>query len=197
LKRSVAVGLTIAAGAAAWYALAPSARDEEIAGNLYTDPQSCAADGRYTRDQCITAAVNANEAHQQSAPRYATQADCLADFPGSTCQPLYQTGGGPSLFVPAMAGFVVAATVASAMSAPSAVPVYRTCRNDADPQACRSGGSVGGGAYYTGSGSAVSRGSSGSSVSLARSGFTSAPSTATLSRGGFGARAAAHGGGHS
>jgi len=204
VKRSVAVGLTLAAGAAAsWYILAPSGGDAEINGQLYKDTDACAADGRYTRDECISAFVNASEQHQQSAPRYATKEDCEADFAGSTCQPLHQTvADATPAFIPAMAGVVIAAgaagIVGSALAAtPAAVPVYRTCPPGTNPYYCRSSSYSGGWFFYSGGGYRVSyAGNASSGVSLARASFGSSHSTGTLARGGFGARAAAHGGGH-
>ena len=203
MKRSVAVGLTLAAGAvASWYALAPDSGDAEINGQLYKDTDACSADGRYTRDECISAFVNASEQHQQSAPRYATKDDCEADFAGSTCEPLHQTvANAAPAFIPAMAGVVIAAgaagVVGSALAAtPAALPVYRTCPTGTDPYTCRSSHYSGGWFFYSGGGYRVSGygGASSSSVSLARASFGGSASSATLSRGGFGARAAAHGG---
>ena len=204
MKRSVAVGLTLAAGAAAaWYNIHGTGQ-AEVTGQLYTDADSCSADARYSRDECLTAFVNASEQHQQTAPRYASKADCEADFAGSACEPLHQTvaGAAPS-FIPVMAGVVIAAGVASAAgaaaaaAAPTTMPVYRSCQPATDQRACRSSSYWGGGgAYYTGGGYRVRSGGSGATVSVARASFTARPSTVTLSRGGFGARAAAFGHGH-
>jgi len=196
VKRSVAVGLTLAAGVASWYVIAPGSGQGEVSGQLYTDADACSADARYTRDQCLTAFVSASATHEETAPRYATAADCEADFPGTRCEPLHQTvAGAAPAFIPAMAGVVLAAGAVGALTAaPAALPVYRTCPPGTDPRTC--GASVGsggvGGAYYTSGGYRVSSRGPGGGVSVARASFTARPGTATLARGGFGARAAGH-----
>jgi uncharacterized protein YgiB involved in biofilm formation len=195
VKRSVAVGLMLAAGAAAsWYAI--TTRQSEAKGQLYADADACTLDGRFTRDECITAFVQAADQHQQTAPRYASKTDCEADFAGSACEPLHQTvAGATPAFVPAMAGVVMAAGLAGAIAVtPTVMPVYRTCSTSRDPAYCRSPHYSGGWFFYSGGGYRVTSAGTGSTVSVARASFGGAPSTATLSRGGFGARAAAHGG---
>jgi uncharacterized protein YgiB involved in biofilm formation len=205
VKRSVAVGLTLAAGAvASWYVIAPGTSQGEVKGQLYTDADACSADARFSRDECLSAFVGAAEKHQQTAPRYATKADCEADFTGSACEPLHQTvAGAAPAFIPAMAGVVIAAGVAGAAATaiaatgPTAMPVYRSCQPAPDPRYCRSSSYWSGGAFfYTSSGYRVTSGGTGSNVSLARASFTATPSTRTLSRGGFGMRAAGFGHGH-
>jgi uncharacterized protein YgiB involved in biofilm formation len=100
-----------------------------------------------------------------------------------------------SLFVPTMAGFLVGRALST--SALSAEPVYRSCTQSTDPNECRrsSGGSGfsggGGGGFFTRAGYRVSTAGTGPSATVSSGAFSSAPKSATLSRGGFGARAAA------
>jgi uncharacterized protein YgiB involved in biofilm formation len=180
----------VGAGAVALIAydyLAPS-RSDNVSGNIFSSADQCAASSQYDRQQCTMAYNAATEANEHSAPRYASQADCDAEFSTSACHvlPAVVPIAGAAVFAPAMAGFIIGSGVGAAL----ATPVYQTCPRSPGTQDCYSNSSSG---YYTGSGARVYRTGSGSSATVSRSAF-SAPgsvSSPTLSRGGFGARAAA------
>jgi uncharacterized protein YgiB involved in biofilm formation len=191
-KRSQNILLGIAGvGAVALLAydyLGPSA-SADVGGNLFSSIDQCAASGQYDRRQCTMAFNAATEAHEHSAPRYASQADCEAEFSTSACHSLpaaVPIAGAAGVFVPSMAGFVIGSGISAAL----ATPVYQTCPRTPGTQDCRSSSGSG---FYTGSGFRVFRSASGSSATVSRAAF-SAPgsvSSPTLSRGGFGARASA------
>lgn len=178
------------------YTSSPSG-DDTVTGDLFTSVDQCAAGGRYDRQECSDAFESANRDHEQTAPRFGSEADCEAEFSAGGCRevaPLPSTGtvANTASFIPVMTGVVIATGIANAIS--SALPVYRSCSNDPNQNNCRS---TGGGGFYTGSGYGFYRSGAGSSVSFSRSAF-SPSSSATLARGGFGARAlaiAAHIGG--
>jgi hypothetical protein len=97
-----------------------------------------------------------------------------------------------------MAGFLLANALNSGYAAQ---PLYRPCSDPNDPR-CRgssfaggSSGSSGGRWFFTSTGERVATGAG--STEVGRSAFTGHGSAATLSRGGFGARAASMGGGRS
>jgi len=196
-KRSAVVGLSlIGAYLGVSYYLGSYQRNDAVAADLFTNPQQCAASGRYDRAQCDNAYAEASRVNQQSAPRYKSLADCEADFSPGACDRVpptsaVSTAPTATLFAPVMAGFVIGGA-AAALATPAAQPVYRSCAGQQDPRNCISG-SVASGAtsrFFTGAGYSVTSTGSGSSVSISRSAFSASASSATLSRGGFGARAA-------
>src|SRR5262249_44622561 len=129
---------------------------------------------------------------ERAAPRYTSLADCVAEFGAGSCHSITPSSGSASItsiFVPAMAGFLIGNAVAG-LTQP-AQPVYRRCDPNqdrcSDPYTSNRSYH---GYYYTHGGYRVSTSGAGSSASVARSAFTTASASPTLSRGGFGARAA-------
>lgn len=197
MKRSTAITL-LGAGVAAWAGINYFS-DDSVSAAAYENVQQCAADGR-PREACERAFAQANEEHQKSAPHYARREDCEAEFGSGACSTLPGAPGGSagSFFVPAMAGFLLANALNSGYAAQ---PLYRPCSDANDPR-CRgssfSGGTAGGSGgrwFFTSTGERVATG--GGTTTVERSAFTGHGSVATLSRGGFGARAASMGGGRS
>lgn len=176
------------------------------AEQLFTDASSCAAQADPAH--CAEGFEQAKEEHSRTAPRFPDKAACEATGTGCVEDP-----AAPGLFLPVMAGFMLSRL----LSGPSvrSTPLYAgpnpDCRANPQAPACRSGGGGGGGSatsyYYAGRGyygSAPSAGfTSGGYVPLARSpsappAFSTSslgrtPSVSTISRGGFGASASAHG----
>lgn len=201
MKRSAAIKLAMmGAGVSAVAALAFCDNDS-VSAATYESVDQCAAGG-LTRDACERAFDEARAEHLSASPRYAKREDCEAEFGADGCLMMpqsapNQTDTAAALFVPAMAGFLLANAAGSAFSAQ---PLYRACHESNDPR-CRNatgggsggyyGGSGGGSRWlYTASGDRVSPGSG--PVSVGRSVFTNHPSSLTLARGGFGARASLH-----
>jgi uncharacterized protein YgiB involved in biofilm formation len=203
MKRSEAIRLVLmGAGLTAVVALSYcNDASDAVAAGAFENVDQCAASGKYTRDACQQAAADAAKEHLQSAPRFAKREDCEAEFGANACATLPGAAAQPgvsasSVFVPVMAGFLLANAVGSYR----AQPLYRPCDGGAanpDPQCRRasgfwsggnSGSSSGGRSFYTSSGTRI--GQSTGEVSVERSTFSSRGSSATLSRGGFGARAA-------
>ena len=205
MKRSAAIKLAMmGAGVTAVAALAFCDNDS-VSAATYESVDQCAAGG-LARDACERAFNEARAEHLRASPRYAKREDCEAEFGADGCLMMpqsapNQTDTAATLFVPAMAGFLLANAAGSAFSAQ---PLYRACHESNDPR-CRSssggstggyygGGGSGGGSggrwLYTASGERVSPGSG--PVSVGRSVFTNHPSSLTLARGGFGARASLH-----
>jgi uncharacterized protein YgiB involved in biofilm formation len=200
MKRSDAVRLALlGAGASAFIAYdiyTTSGGDaEEVPADLYTSVEQCRSGGRYSGDQCAKAYADSSAIDAQKAVTYTKREDCEADFTSGGCHEVTANTAAPSggYFAPTMAGFLVGALATSALRSE---PVYRSCTDAANPGDCRStsggGGSAGGGAhFFTRSGFRVTPTGSGASASVSSAAFASAPRSATLSRGGFGARAAA------
>jgi uncharacterized protein YgiB involved in biofilm formation len=205
MKRSEVVRLAlIGVSASAVIALevwSNAGGEEEVSADLFSSPELCKSSGRYLPGQCEQAYADATKLDAQKAITYKSREDCEADFtPGGCHEVTAATSSGSgslsSLFVPTMAGFLVGHALANA--ALPAEPVYRSCAQSADPDDCRrssGGGGVaggrGGGGFFTRSGYRVRTSGAGSSAVVSSGAFSSAPKSATLSRGGFGARAAA------
>jgi uncharacterized protein YgiB involved in biofilm formation len=197
MKRSTAITL-LGAGVAAWAGISYFS-DDTVSAAAYENVGQCTADGR-SREACERAFAQASDEHQKAAPHYARREDCEAEFGSGACTtPAAAPGSAAgSFFVPAMAGFLLANAFYSSYPAQ---PLYRPCSDPNDPR-CRasgfSGGSAGGSGgrwFFTSTGERVSTGAGRTEVG--RSAFTGHGSVATLARGGFGARAASFGGGHS
>jgi uncharacterized protein YgiB involved in biofilm formation len=205
MKRSDAVRLAlIGVGAGTLIALEmwSTGGEETVAADLFTSPDLCKSSGRYAAGQCEQAYADAAKLDEQKAITYKSREDCEADFTPGGCHEVTAAGSSgsgslSSLFVPTMAGFLIGRALST--SAPPAEPVYRSCTQSTDPNECRrssggggfSGGGGGGGGFFTRSGYRVSTAGTGSSAAVSSGAFSSAPRSATLSRGGFGARAAA------
>lgn len=197
MKRSQAVNLVMMGLGLTAVVLLWEGEEDSVAAAAYESVDQCAASGRYSRDACQQAFGEAKDAHQRSAPRYSRREDCEAEFGANACTalpPADAAAPGPtaaSLFVPAMAGFLLANAVTSGYAAQ---PIYRPCTPDSSDPQCRRSGTTGGGGgarwFYTGTGARVS--SAPGQVAVERAAFTGRASSVTLARGGFGARAAAH-----
>jgi uncharacterized protein YgiB involved in biofilm formation len=170
---------------------------DTVSASAYESVDQCSAGGQ-SRQTCETAFNDARAEHVRASPRYTKLEDCEAEFGANGCltmTPPDSTGGGAAaLFVPAMAGFLLANAASSALSPQ---PLYRSCTDSNDPQ-CRNNNSssshgvyAGGGRwYYTASGDRVA--SASGPVSVERGVFTGHAPATTLARGGFGARASMH-----
>ena len=203
MKRSDAVRLAllgVGAGTLIGLEVWANGGEETVAADLFSSPDRCKSSGRYAAAQCEQAYADASKLDEQKAITYKSREDCEADFTPGNCREVTAAGSSgsssfSSLFVPTMAGFLVGRALST--SALSAEPVYRSCAQSSDPNECRrpSGGSGfsggGGGGFFTRAGYRVSTSGTGSSASVSSGAFSSAPRSATLSRGGFGARAAA------
>ena len=197
MKRSSAVKLAMmGAGVSAVAALSLCDTDS-VSASAYESVDQCSASGP-SRDACERAFDAARAEHVRASPRYTKREDCEAEFGADGCLSLPQPASadaGPSaaaVFVPAMAGFLLANAATSGLSPQ---PLYRACPDNSDPQ-CRTGSSGGGSSggsgrwFYTASGDRVAPSSG--RVSVSRAAFTNHAPATTLARGGFGARASLH-----
>lgn len=197
MKRSASLRLVLMGSAA----LTLTACDESVEVGVFESVEQCQIMG-YSQSACETAIQAATREHLQSAPRYASKADCEAEFgrceapaqaagdappvagqnpaqtPGQVAQ--NQGGGFGSFFMPMMAGYMIGNMMGNrgAMAQPLYRPVGETAR-------------TAGGGLFAGNGTRVAGGAGltrmpESTLSAARA---PAATTSTMSRGGFGARA--------
>lgn len=72
----------------------------------YTSVADCKAANDVSDTECDTAYAAADQQAQESAPRYATQAECEGEWGPEQCRPLNNSGGG-SFFGPLATGFII------------------------------------------------------------------------------------------
>jgi uncharacterized protein YgiB involved in biofilm formation len=160
-----------------------------VDGGMFRTVDQCAESGRYDRSTCADAFAEAERHHLEMAPRFASRADCEADFAPGECAPVPNSnaGSGPS-YAPVLAGALLGSALGVA-AVPAVQPVYRSCTANPDEPCSTSSSGRSGGGYYTCSGYYVGR--SYGTARVAPAAFSTAgASTSTMSRGGFGARAA-------
>jgi len=195
MKRSASLRLVLMGSAA----LTLSACDEAVEVGVFETVDQCQVMG-YSQSACETAIQAAAREHLQSAPRYATKAECEAEFgrcetpvqaasdtpPGSGQNPSQtpgdvaqnQGGGFGSFFMPMMAGYMIGNMMGNrgAMAQPLYRPVGETARQT-------------GGGLFAGNGTRVASGAGLARMPASTLSAARAPATSTMSRGGFGARA--------
>ncbi|MEH6628156.1 MAG: DUF1190 domain-containing protein [Motiliproteus sp.] len=168
---------------------------DKTQAEIYKTLDACKQDNPEHADVCETAYKNALESAKNTAPRYARNRDCGAEF--GQCI----TGNderGNSWFMPAMAGFMIAQAMdigkPNRSCGPGSYVSYNGCRYS---QPVYSGyGSLYGG-YYGNDGTRygdIRRGNKPTTVKVSTKSFEPKPTpkiAKTLSRGGFGSKAAA------
>jgi uncharacterized protein YgiB involved in biofilm formation len=154
-------------------AIALSACEEpKVDAAVFESLQQCIDDADFSRAACEENFREAQSRHGTVAPKYASKADCQADFGGGRCeQAPYQTSSGGSVFMPLMMGYMMGSMIGGRGSVISQ-PLYRSA---GDPKSFRTGDN-------RKVGSTLGR------TQVARS-ATSRPTakSSTIRRGGFGA----------
>lgn len=173
MKRSRYVAL-LAMGASA-LALSACGESETPAG-VYTSVDQCIADKQFTDAECRKAFDTAKEEHKKVAPKYASKADCEADFGAGKCEESpYRTTSGTSTFMPLLVGYMLGRTL-SGQPGFAPQPLYRT---------------PGDSTFRTGDNRPVT--SKTGLQSVPHSATTSAFKSSTTTRGGFGRNGAVYG----
>lgn len=152
--------------------------EPRVEAMVFENLQQCLDDTTMDRSDCEANYKEARDQHAAVAPKYASAADCQADFGAGQCEKApYQTQSGGSIFMPLMMGYMMGSMIGGRRSMMSQ-PLYRTAKN---PGTFRTADS-------RNVGSATGR------TQVARS-ATSRPSfkSSTISRGGFGTSARRYG----
>lgn len=84
MKRSATVSLLLIGTAAALVGCGEPEKQVEAAA--YKNADQCIADGKYTREDCVSDFTTAMEDHKATAPIYQSMADCEAEFGAEKCQ---------------------------------------------------------------------------------------------------------------
>ena len=75
---------------------------------IFETVEQCVAEQGITAEQCYGEFNAAKAQHAEVAPKYASRADCEADFGAEGCEVSpYRTNAGGSVFMPLMAGFMM------------------------------------------------------------------------------------------
>lgn len=109
--------------------------DDRVDAALFSDEQSCIAAGRQSDDpfwaeeDCRVAFAVAEEEHAETAPRYESQALCEEQHGQGSCgadeaAPQAATGGGGSVFMPLLAGYMIGSMMGGNRAAVASKPVY-------------------------------------------------------------------------
>ncbi len=151
----------------------------------YTSLDECKAANDVSDAECDTAYATADQQARETAPRYATQAECEGEWGPEQCRPLNNSGGG-SFFGPLATGFILGQLL-NGGGYRGGGPLYR----DRDGQFSNGyGGGYLGRDYRTGR-TIANR----NDVDVARRAPARVQSrTATVSRGGFGGGGRGYGG---
>lgn len=169
------------AAAIAGASLAGCGQDTEQV-HFVSSPEECAANTALSLAQCQSAYQKALAEAQQTAPRYGRLEDCVADFGLDACRE-YQTPSAGHYFMPFMAGWVVSEIideVGDAYERRAYRPVFQYRKRD------------GSRALVTATGARLTYGGYGAYRAPSKAITKQAPKvTRTISRGGFGSKAAA------
>ena len=86
--------------------IALSACEEpQVDASVFESLQQCKNDPTVPFDQCEAAFKEAKDQHAAVAPKFASLADCQADFGADKCEEApYRTSSGGSVFMPLMMG---------------------------------------------------------------------------------------------
>ena len=189
MKRSQAINLTRMRKASGVFALKPLAfcvallvgcgSNTEEQADIFKNLEECKTAYPDLSAQCEIAFNNALASAEATAPKYNSQEDCAADFGADRCIQR-QHSDGQSWFMPAMAGFMLGRALDSGRY--QSAPMF-TSSNYSSPYYNR---------WTTVDGNHYGNYGSRSQVRVDRSAFKPKPTvTKTISRGGFGSKAAA------
>lgn len=159
-------------GAVAIYFLILASGEDEEQVLVYETVEECVASGENAESECREEFAKAEKLHEEVAPRYADESACRSRYDGC----YRRNSGGSSFFVPFMLGYMLAPRGSRFAYTQ---PLYRTPSD---------------GRFYTAGNGRVGVASASGRASVAKSQAT--PPTArtrTVSRGGFGKRAAGRG----
>lgn len=199
MKRSSGIKLMLMGTATVMLAACGDDEADTQPAGVFGSVDECIASGVYSEQYCQTGWKEALEQHREVAPRYATVADCEADFGAGQCQaaPAGQPaaagegatgGGGGSFFMPLMMGYLLGQAV-EGFRGRAVQPLYRPNVYQGPPGSGSSGYGYAPGSWRTANNVEVAQRTGMTRLDF---GSLSPPTqrTTTLQRGGFGARAA-------
>jgi uncharacterized protein YgiB involved in biofilm formation len=180
MKRSKSVQVLMLSAAALSLA---ACKEDKIQAQAFPNVEACLADAAkssswYTEAECRSNFAQAEAEHDRTAPRYADAALCEEQHGGECVAQPATAGGGSSVFLPLMAGYMIGNMMGNNSGLRGSQPLYSTST----------------GKYSTANGSAILNSNRGT-TQMAQSSFRSASPTKTAapmtrtsvkSTGGFG-----------
>ena len=100
--------------------LALTACESAQDAQLYASAEECKAAGRLGAQECEAAYADAQAAHERVAPHYLDRADCVADFGEEQCAPARD---GTGAFIPFLGGMLLGQALSGGGYGPQ--PIYR------------------------------------------------------------------------
>lgn len=170
MKRSLSIKLALMGAGALTLTACGQSKEEAV---VYESVEQCAEAGVFDAETCTQQFAAAQAEHPNVAPRYARPEDCYSDFGYQRCE-RYRSSNGSSFFVPFMLGYMFAPRIGSSVYTQ---PLYRSADN---PNAFRTATNR----------QIASVGTDGRTAVSKSTGEQPRVRTRTVSRGGFGARAA-------
>lgn len=103
--------------------------EPKVDASIFKSIEQCKIDPLTTSDQCESSFKEAQSQHAAVAPKYASEADCQADFGTGKCEVApYKTSSGGSVFMPLMAGYMMGSMLGGRRSMMSQ-PLYRSSQS--------------------------------------------------------------------
>lgn len=123
MKRSKSVALTLMGASAI---MLQACDEQKVEADVYRDLQGCIDTRDLTEAQCREVYKGAVAEHVKTAPRYATQEECIAAHGADACQQ-QQTASGGSFFMPLMMGYFAGRMLGGGYGNPN--PLYRDAKS--------------------------------------------------------------------
>ncbi|HJO56851.1 MAG TPA: DUF1190 domain-containing protein [Nitrospinaceae bacterium] len=103
--------------------------EPKVDASIFKSVEQCKSDPLTTSDQCESRFKEAQSQHVAVAPKYASEADCQADFGVGKCEVApYKTSSGGSVFMPLMMGYMMGSMIGGRGSMMSQ-PLYRAAQS--------------------------------------------------------------------
>lgn len=107
--------------------LSGCSNNDTTVADIYLDAEHCIENNPEQEDACRASYTDAVTESERTAPKYATQQDCEAEFGSENCQSVERAEGG-SFFMPLMAGYMLGQLMNGQRRAVS--PLYSSSRPD-------------------------------------------------------------------
>jgi uncharacterized protein YgiB involved in biofilm formation len=103
--------------------------EPKVDASIFKSLDQCKKDPLISSGECESSFKEARSQHAAVAPKYASKADCQADFGEAKCeQAPYRTSGGGSVFMPMMMGYMMGSMLGGRRSMMSQ-PLYQSAKS--------------------------------------------------------------------
>ncbi|MBP02645.1 MAG: hypothetical protein CMM25_07535 [Rhodospirillaceae bacterium] len=103
--------------------------EPQVDASIFENLAQCKRDPVLSSNECESSFKEARSQHAAVAPKYASQAECQADYGEAKCeQAPYRTAGGGSVFMPMMMGYMMGSMLGGRRSMMSQ-PLYQSAKS--------------------------------------------------------------------